>query len=144
LYEFTATQRAKIKYKTTPGKMIDVGDYALHMHIMGERRANQPVIVLEASVGANSLDWQLVQPLIAEFAQVISYDRAGNGWSETASMPRTLDNLADDLHRILHNAEIAPPYILVGHRYGGMYVRKYLEKYPEDVAGLILVDSSHP
>src|SRR5690606_9804614 len=103
-----------------------------------------PVIVLEASVGANSLDWQLVQPLIAEFAQVISYDRAGNGWSETASMPRTLDNLADDLHRILHNAEIAPPYILVGHRYGGMYVRKYLEKYPEDVAGLILVDSSHP
>jgi len=143
-YEFFATQSEKRQFKAAPGQLVDIGDYKLHVNMMGERVENQPVVILESSVGSNSLDWQLVQPLIAECAQVISYDRAGNGWSDTASTPRTSENLADDLHKLLQSAEIEPPYILVGHRYGGMYVRKFQEKYPEHVAGLVLVDSSHP
>lgn len=143
-YEFFSTLSSKNKYKNPSGKLIDVGDYCLHMHSMGERQANQPVVVFEASVGANSLDWQMVQPLVAEFSQVVSYDRAGNGWSEKTETIRTPDNIVTDLYTMLKNADIAPPYVLVGHRYGGMFVRKFQEKYPDDVAGLILVESSHP
>lgn len=143
-YEFFASQNDKRKLKDIPGQLIDMGDYKLHINVMGERVENQPVVILEASVAANSLDWQMAQPLISEYAQVISYDRAGNGWSEKASNARNPENLADDLHKLLQNAGIEAPYILVGHRYGGMYTRKYLEKYPESVAGLVLVDSSHP
>ncbi|MGJ3240904.1 MAG: alpha/beta fold hydrolase [Anaerolineae bacterium] len=144
LYEFVESRRARRFYDDVPGERVDMGGYALHIKPMGHRQAGQPAVILEASVGANSLDWQMVQPLIAERAQVISYDRAGNGWSDTAPDPRTPDQLADDLHRLLTHAGIAPPYLLVGHRYGGMYVRKYQEKYPEQVVGLVLVDASHP
>jgi len=143
-YEFISAQNTKRKYNTPPGEMVDIGDLKLHVNSMGERRDNQPVVILEASAGANSLDWQEVQPLIAEHAQVISYDRAGNGWSERASTRRTSDNLADELHQLLQKMDVELPVVLAGHRYGGMYIRKYAEKYPDNVAGLILVDSSHP
>lgn len=143
-YEFFASQNDKQKVKNIPGQLIDIGDYKLHINVMGERGENQPLVILEASVAANMLDWQMVQPLIAEYAQVVSYDRAGNGWSEKASNPRIPENIADDLHKLLQNAGIEPPYILLGHRYGGMFARKYLEKYPEGVVGLVLADSSHP
>lgn len=144
VYEFFASRSAKNKYKTPIGKLVDVGGYQLHMIKMGERQPNQPVIVLETSVGANSLDWQKVQPLVAEFAQVVSYDRAGNGWSDKTDTVRTPENIVADLHTMLVNADIAPPYVLVGHRYGGMFIRKFQEQYPDDVVGLVLVDSSHP
>lgn len=143
-YEFFASLQAKNKYKTPTGELVDVGGYRLHMIKMGERQPNQPVVVLETSVGANSLDWQKVQPLVAEFAQVVSYDRAGNGWSDKTDTVRTPENIVADLHTMLANADIAPPYVLVGHRYGGMFIRKFQEQYPNDIAGLVLVDSSHP
>lgn len=143
-YEFFAALQAKNKYKTPIGKLVDSGGHRLHILVTGERKPNQPVVVLETSVGANSLDWQKAQPLIAEFAQVVSYDRAGNGWSENSDAIRTPENVVTELHTLLANADIAPPYILAGHRYGGMFIRKFYEKYPNDVAGLVLVDSSHP
>lgn len=143
-YEFAGSRRDRKFLEKTPGELVDAGGYQLHILSSGKRQPGQPVVILEASVGANSLDWQMVQPLVAEFAQVVSYDRAGNGWSESAELERTAENLADDLHRMLHNALIKPPYILVGHRYGGMFVRKFYEKFPADVAGLVLVDASHP
>lgn len=143
-YEFFSSQRTKRKYKTPPGTLVDIGDYKLHVNDTGEQQANQPIVILEATVGANSLDWQEIQPHIAEKARVISYDRAGNGWSENASTARTPENLADDLHKLIQALDIETPLVLAGHRYGGMFVRKYAEKYPDDIAGLVLVDSSHP
>ena len=143
-YEFFSTLSTKNKYKIAKGDLVDVGGYRLHMLSMGERQENQPVVILEASVGANSLDWQMVQPLIAEFSQVVSYDRAGNGWSEKTDSVRSPENIVTDLHTMLKNADISPPYVLVGHRYGGMFIRKFQEIYPDDVAGLVLVESSHP
>lgn len=143
-YEFFSTLSTKNKYKTGHGDLIDVGDYRLHMLSMGERQANQPAVILEASVGANSLDWQMVQPLVSEFSQVVSYDRAGNGWSDKTESIRSPENIVADLHTMLKNADIPPPYVLVGHRYGGMFIRKFQETYPDDVAGLVLVESSHP
>lgn len=146
LYEATSASRDRATYKsqTPPGQLIDVGGHKLHMQITGERAEGVPAIILESTVGANALDWQKVQPLLTEHGQVVSYDRAGYGFSETGPEPRTPERLAQELHTALTNANIAPPYIMVGHRYGGMFVRKFTELYPEDVAGVLLVDSSHP
>ncbi|MEO1287485.1 MAG: alpha/beta hydrolase [Chloroflexota bacterium] len=141
-YEIVASQRARAKFADASGELVTINNHKLHLNMMGERRAEQPVVILESSVGANSLDWQLVQPTIAEHAQVISYDRAGNGWSEQASSPRTPQAIVTDLHDALQSAGIEPPYLMVGHRYGGLYVRKYQEHFPDDVIGLVLVDSS--
>ena len=144
IYEFFASLQAKNKYKIPTGELVDIGGHQLHIIKTGERQPNQPAVVLETSVGANTLDWQKVQPLVAEFAQVVSYDRAGNGWSEKSNTLRTPDNIISDLHTLLAKADIAPPYVLVGHRYGGMFIRKFQEQYPDEVVGLVLVDSSHP
>lgn len=143
-YEFISSLRDKNKYKTPPGELVHVGGHDLHILIMGERQADQPVIVLDAGVGSNSLDWQKVQPQIAEFAQVVSYDRAGYGWSETSTIPRTPERIVHELHELLDNALVPPPYLLVGHSFGGIYSRLFLETYPDDVVGLVLVESSHP
>ncbi|MEL6405304.1 MAG: alpha/beta hydrolase [Chloroflexota bacterium] len=146
VYEATSAARDRATYKkqTPPGQLIDVGGHKLHAVITGERTDNEPAVILESTVGANALDWQKVQPLLTENNLVVSYDRAGYGFSEAGPEPRTPERLAQELHTLLKNADIAPPYILAGHRYGGLFVRKFAELYPDDVAGVLLVDSSHP
>lgn len=144
LFEIISTQQSKQRYKTPPGKLVDVGGHQLHIHSMGEKRPNQSVVVLEAGVASNSLDWQKVQPKIAEFAQVVTYDRAGYGWSEKGDDPRSPQQIVTELHTLLHNAGIESPYVMVGHSFGGIYVRLFAETYPDDVVGLILVESSVP
>ncbi len=143
-YELISAQFARRTYAIPDGDLIAVGERKVHLHTMGIRHEGQPVVILESSVGANSLDWQMVQPLVAESAQVISYDRAGNGWSDRGNVGRNAETIARELKETLLAATIVSPYILVGHRYGGMYVRKYQELFPDDIAGLVLVDSSHP
>ena len=144
LYEFAASQRDKMLYQNPPGELVHVGGHDLHVLSMGERQANEPLIVLDAGIGANALDWQKVQPKIAEFAQVISYDRAGYGWSHTSDIKRTPERIVEELHELLNTMLLPPPYILVGHSFGGIYARLFAETYPDDIVGLVLVDSSHP
>jgi pimeloyl-ACP methyl ester carboxylesterase len=144
IFEFISAQRDKQRYKTPPGKLIDVGGHKLHLLTMGERQPGQPVVVMEAGVASNSLDWQLVQPKVAEFAQTVSYDRAGYGWSEKGTDPRSPQQIVTELHTLLHNAGIEAPYVLVGHSFGGIYVRLFAETYPDEVVGLVLVESSVP
>jgi pimeloyl-ACP methyl ester carboxylesterase len=144
IFEIVLAQRDRQRYRTPPGRLIDVGGHKLHIRSMGERKPNQPVVVLEAGVASNSLDWQKVQSKVAEFAQVVTYDRAGYGWSEAGTDPRSPQQIVTDLHTLLHNAGINPPYVMVGHSFGGIYVRLFAETYPDEVAGLILVESSVP
>ncbi len=144
LFEFFSALRDRQLYRTPPGKLVDAGDVLLHFVVMGDAHPGKPTVILDAGVGGNHLDWQLVQPNIAEFAQVVAYDRAGNGWSERGSDPRTPEKIVHELHTALQNAGIEPPYLLVGHSFGGIYVRKFAAAYPETVAGIVLVDSSHP
>jgi pimeloyl-ACP methyl ester carboxylesterase len=87
--------------------------------------------------------WALVQPRVAEFTRVISYDRAGYGRSDPARQPRTAKVLADELHGFLVAARILPPYVLVGHAFGGFIARLYTRKYPDEVSGLVLIDANH-
>jgi len=85
----------------------------------------------------------LVQPQVAKITRVCAYDRAGFGWSDLSPKPRTAQNIVEELHILLVKSGITGPYILVGHSMGGMLVRLYAHQYPDEVAGMVLVDSVH-
>jgi pimeloyl-ACP methyl ester carboxylesterase len=124
-----------------PGRLIDLGGWRLHLNCTGEARASQPTVILEAGAGDFSVDWSLVQPGVARFARVCSYDRAGSGWSDLGPRPRTMHQIVSELHALLEKAGKRPPYVLVGHSYGGWLVRLYQSTYPSEVAGMVLVES---
>jgi pimeloyl-ACP methyl ester carboxylesterase len=100
--------------------------------------------VLESGLGFPSVEWAWVQPEVAHFARDIAYDRAGVAWSESGPKPRDGHRIAEELHAALHAAGIEGSYVLVGHSFGGLFMRAFADLYPEEVTGMILVDSSHP
>ena len=124
-----------------PGELVDVGGHSLHINCVGE---GSPTVILESGSGATSVDWANIQPEVANTTRVCAYDRAGSGWSETGPGPGDPQQIAGELHTLLGNAGIDGPYVLVGHSFGGLYVRMYAELYPNEVEGMVLVDSSHP
>ena len=124
-----------------PGKMYDIGGYDLQMYCTGK---GKPTVVIDTGLGSSSLEWLNIQGAISKHARVCSYDRAGYGWSDEGPGPRTVDLLAGELHALLNKAEIDPPYIMVGHSFGGYIVQYYAETYRQEVIGMVLVESSHP
>lgn len=116
--------------------MIDIGGRRLHWM---ERGAG-PAIIFESGISATCLNWTEVGGPVEQFARACTYDRAGLGWSDLADSPRTTSKIITDLHALLNAAQVSAPYILVGHSFGGLLVRAYAARYPEAVAGLILVD----
>jgi pimeloyl-ACP methyl ester carboxylesterase len=124
-----------------PGRLVDVGGWRLHLNCSGSSDASRPTVILEAGVGDFSVEWSLVQPGVARFARVCSYDRAGDGWSELGPYPRTMHQIVYELHTLLDKAGEHPPYVLVGHSYGGVIVRLYQSMYPSEVAGMVLVEA---
>jgi pimeloyl-ACP methyl ester carboxylesterase len=124
-----------------PGRLIDVGGWRLHVNCAGETRTARPTVVLEAGAGDVSVDWSLVQPGIARFARVCSYDRAGSGWSNLGPRPRTMHQIVYELHTLLEKAGERPPYVMIGHSYGGVLARLYRMMYPADVVGMVLVEA---
>lgn len=138
-YQYVGTKLDERRYPPI-GRMVDVGGYKLHMIDQG---VGSSTVVLDSGTGCGSLDWSLVQPEIAKFARVISYDRAGYAWSDPSPLARTSANIVDELHMLLKNSGAPGPYILVGHSFGGIDVRLYASKYPDEVAGVVLVDASH-
>ncbi len=125
---------------TPPGRLVDVGGWHLQLYCTGEASSSQPTVILEAGTGDFSVEWNLVQPKLAAFVRVCSYDRAGTGWSELGPHPRTMHQIVYELHVLLEKAGVRPPYVLVGHSYGGWLVRLYASKYRSDVAGMVLVE----
>lgn len=123
-----------------PGQLVDVGGYSLHIHCTGQ---GSPTVIVDAGNGDFSLGWVGIQPEVAKFTRICTYDRAGYGWSDPSPKPRTAKVMADELHTLLSNAGIDPPYILVGHSLGGYTVRMYADLYPDEVTGMILVDAAH-
>jgi pimeloyl-ACP methyl ester carboxylesterase len=124
-----------------PGRLIDVGGFTLHLNCAGE---GSPTVILDAALGASSVSWSCVQPEIARVTRVCSYDRAGFGWSEAGPFPRTAGRLVGELRTLLDRAGVAPPFVLVGHSFGGLLMRIFAVRYRPDVAGLVLVDPAHP
>lgn len=126
-----------------PGKLVDVGGYRLHINCMGTNKKGLPTVILDAGLGGFSLDWAQVQPEVAKFTRVCSYDRAGYGWSEESPHPRTSKYIITELHELLMRSQEHAPFIMVGHSFGGINARLFAHEYPKSVAGIILIDSSH-
>jgi pimeloyl-ACP methyl ester carboxylesterase len=124
-----------------PGEIYTVNSKAMHMICEGE---GEPIVILEAGIGGFSLNWSWVQPEIAKFTRVCSYDRSGYGWSEPTDQDFSIDAASADLHNLLKTAQIEPPYIMVGHSFGSVIIRDYHDKYPEQVLGMVFVDAVHP
>ena len=127
-----------------PGQLVDVGGYQMHLYCTGVNVDGSSTVILEQGLGGISSGWALVQAEVARSTRVCSYDRAGMGWSDSSSKPRDAQHIAQELHTLLHNANIPGPYIFVGWSFGGLYVREYAGQYGDEVAGLVLLDSSHP
>ena len=123
-----------------PGRLIDLGGYRLHLNCVGTRPGSVTV-VLSAGAGDFSTDWSLVQPEVSKFTRVCSYDRSGAAWSDLGPKPRTMIQEAFDVRRLLLLAGERGPYLLVGQSLGGMIMRVFQERYPQDVAGIVLVDA---
>ena len=136
-----ATRRDARRYPA-PGVLVDVGGCRLHLNIQGEGEG--PAVVLEAGMGSFSSNWYWVQSELARTMRVVSYDRAGLGWSERGHRPRDAATLARELHTALHAAGVDGPYVLAGHSFGGLPIRAFAGLFPDETAGLVLVDASHP
>jgi len=130
-----------VRFNPMAGKRFDVGGFKMHIDCTGE---GSPTVVLDSGLGDTYLSWSKVQPQIAKFTRVCSYDRGGLGYSDASPQPRASKVFAGELHALLQAAGVAPPYVLVGHSMGGFDVRLYASLYREQVAGMVLVDSSHP
>jgi pimeloyl-ACP methyl ester carboxylesterase len=122
-----------------PGQLIDIDGIQLKLNCTGQ---GSPTVVLEAGLGDVLIGWKRVQSPIAEFSRVCSYDRAGYGGSDPGPMARTSAQIAKELHTLLQKAGEKPPYLLVGHSFGGYNVRVFNGQYPDQVAGIVLVDST--
>jgi pimeloyl-ACP methyl ester carboxylesterase len=103
-----------------------------------------PTVILDAGAGYTTWTWRKVQPQIAKRTKVCSYDRAGMGFSDGAPLPRDANATVNDLHALLHRANIQPPYVLVGHSIAGLYEPLFADRYPHEVVGMVLVDPSFP
>jgi pimeloyl-ACP methyl ester carboxylesterase len=138
IYQAIATALAERAYPP-PGEMVDVGGYRLHINCTGQ---GSPTVILDAGSGLFSAQWVRVQREVSDTTRVCAYDRAGMGWSEMGPDPRDAQQITSELHTLLSKAGIEGPYVLVGHSFGGMYMQTYAARYPEEVAGVALVDSS--
>lgn len=124
-----------------PGQLIDVGGHSLHLHCTG---SGSPTVVLQPGGGDYSSVMAWIAPAVASHTRVCVYDRAGRGWSEPAESPQDATQIAADLHALLQRGKVPGPYVLAGHSFGGLYVLTYAERYPDEVAGMVLVDSTDP
>src|SRR5215211_327094 len=124
-----------------PGQLIDVGGHRLHLRCTG---AGTPTVVLEPGAGEMSSNLGWITPAVARDTRVCVYDRAGRGWSEPADSAQDGAQIATDLHRLLQRGHVPGPYVLAGHSFGGLYVLTFAARYPDEVAGMVLVDSTAP
>jgi pimeloyl-ACP methyl ester carboxylesterase len=141
----TASQEVKVGSQNQrkfapPGQMVDVGGFRLHAILQGQ---GTPAVILEPALGGFALQYAHIQLAASAFTRVVAYDRAGQGRSDCSPNPRTPVNLAGELSTLLGRLDLYPPYVLVGHSFGGLLARFYAGFYPQEVAGVVLIDSSH-
>jgi pimeloyl-ACP methyl ester carboxylesterase len=121
------------------GQLVDVGGRKLHLHCRGK---GSPTVIVENGSSGFSIDWFFVQAKVERFTSICTYDRAGFAWSDHGPTMNTVEETMDDLSLLLRTVLIRPPYILVGQSIGGLYIRAFQRRHPEDVVGLVLVDAT--
>jgi pimeloyl-ACP methyl ester carboxylesterase len=137
----TVRESLDAKAYPPPGQLIDVGGHRLHLYCTG---SGSPTVVLEPGGGASSSDVGWITPAVARDTRVCVYDRAGRGWSDATDRPQDGAHIAADLHTLLERAHVPGPYVLAGHSFGGLYVQSFAAQFPDQVAGMVLLDSTAP
>ena len=137
LYQFVGDRRDRQRY-TGPGRWVEIGR-GQKLYVV-EKGSGGPAVLFEAGIAATNLNWHHIQEKVCSFTSTASYDRSGLGWSSPCRSVRTPGNISTELHAMLELAGINPPYVLVGHSFGGLVMRRYAALYPEDVAGVVLID----
>lgn len=126
-----------------PGKLVDVGGFKLHINSTGEKN-NKPTLVIESGAGAPGEYYHWLSEGLKDSIRVVRYDRAGIGYSEFGDASADPEAAARELHKLLALSGESPPYIMAGHSYGGHYIRIFTQLYPDEVAAMVFLDSSHP
>ncbi|MGA2858294.1 MAG: alpha/beta fold hydrolase [Candidatus Sulfotelmatobacter sp.] len=140
-YEQVGRARDASQLPPRVGQAVDFGGRTLNLYCSGQ---GTPTVILETGGNSPGYEWLVLQSKMAGFTRACWYDRAGVGWSDPPSSPRTSASVASDLHEALQRAGVLPPYVMAGGSVGGEYVRIYTARYPSDVAGLVLIDSAVP
>lgn len=123
------------------GQLVDVDGHRVHLNCTG---SGSPTVVLQPGGGDFSSVWARIAPAVAAHTRVCVYDRPGRGWSDPTDSPQDATQVATDLHTLLQRAHVPGPYVLAGHSFGGLYVLTHAERYPADVAGMVLIDATNP
>ncbi|MBE0681126.1 MAG: alpha/beta hydrolase [Anaerolineales bacterium] len=139
IYQAIASARDSKQYKPVD-QMVNVNGTEMRLDCRG---SGSPTVILEAGGQSPSFIWVRIQDEVAKFTRVCSYDRAGYGWSDSVHETLYPQQVAEMLHILLENGGEKPPYLMVGHSFGGVYIRAFTAEYPDEVVGMVLVDSSH-
>jgi pimeloyl-ACP methyl ester carboxylesterase len=137
LYQWLGAHYDRLRY-ASEGRWIDIGE-GRRLYLL-EKGSGDATVLFESGIAATNLNWCHIQEQVARMASTASYDRAGLGWSTKCTSPRTPGNIAVELHELLEGAGIKPPYILVGHSFGGLVMRRFAVLYPDEVSSVVLVD----
>lgn len=137
LYQVIGARRDRKRY-TSEGRLVDIGD-GRRIYLL-EKGSGGPTVLFEAGIAATNLNWLHIQDKVARFTGTASYDRIGLGWSTSSHSARTPANIVVELHAMLEGAGLKPPYVLVGHSFGGLVMRRFALHYPDEVQSLLLVD----
>ncbi|MFZ0522129.1 MAG: alpha/beta hydrolase [Candidatus Acidiferrales bacterium] len=140
VYQQAGTLRDRKRYPA-PGELVDLNGHNLHWLSRGE---GSPTVVFESGLMSTVLSWTDIRSEIAKATRAVCYDRAGLGWSDPGPAPRDADQIVKELHQLLDQAQVSPPFILVGHSFGGLTTRLFAARYPKEVAGLVLIDPVVP
>jgi pimeloyl-ACP methyl ester carboxylesterase len=140
LYQQIGTARDQQRHPA-PGELVNLGGHRLHCLVKGE---GSPAVIFESGLMSTVLSWQALQPEIAKVTRTVCYDRAGLGWSDPGPEERDAEQIVSELQKLLEQVQIAPPYVLVGHSFGGLTIRLFAARYPEQVAALVLIDPVVP
>jgi pimeloyl-ACP methyl ester carboxylesterase len=125
-----------------PGVLVDMGGYRLHLHCTGSSTPSDITVVLESGLSSTTSSWARIQGILQAHVRVCSYDRGGVGWSESTAKSRDGNAIAEELHELLRRAGVSGRLVVVGHSSGGLYARSFHERYADQIAGIVLLDSS--
>ena len=139
-YERISRINASNNIKPT-GELVDVGGHQLHVVKKG---TGGPTVIFEAGLGGSHLTWNYIQDKISKLTTTISYDRSGILWSERGDNPKTSAAMASELYALLESTKCPKPYIVVGHSFAGVTLRKFISQHRNDISGIVFVDASHP
>ena len=140
-FAFAAVNASDDEPFRPPGRFVNIGFQTMYIDCMGNK---SPTVLIDVGIAGSSASWYKIAQTLSNNVRTCLYDRAGYGWSDPGRGERTTATIVHELNLLINKAEIPGPFVLVGHSFGGFTARYLAAKFPKNVVGLVLVDSSHP